>query len=67
MNTKRKYYYLLGDAEVVAEETYKDDDDNFSLFQLRVTDSDWIICKVQKINIEALINSLNYSINKFKF
>jgi len=63
----RKYYYLLGDAEVVAEETYKDDDDNFSLFQLRVTDSDWIICKVQKINIEALINSLNYSINKFKF
>lgn len=67
MNTKRKYYYLLGDAEVVAEETYKDDDDNFSLFQLRVTDSDWIICKVHKINIEALINSLNYSINKFKF
>jgi len=63
----RKYYYLLGDAEIVAEETYKDDDDNFSLFQLRVTDSDWIICKVQKINIEALINSLNYSINKFKF
>jgi len=63
----RKYYYLLGDAEVVAEETYKDDDDNFSLFQLRVTDSDWIICKVHKINIEALINSLNYSINKFKF
>jgi len=63
----RKYYYLLGDAEIVAEETYKDDDDNFSLFQLRVTDSDWIICKVHKINIEALINSLNYSINKFKF
>lgn len=64
----RKYYYLLGDAEVIAEETYKDNtDDNFSLFQLRIADSDWIICKVHKINIEAFINSLNSKINQFKY
>jgi len=63
----RKYYYLLGDAEIVAEETQRDiKDDNYSVFQLRLTDSDWIICRVHKVNIELLLNSLNNKINQFK-
>lgn len=67
MNTKRKYYYLLGDAEIVAEETQRDiEDDNYSVFQLRLTDSEWIICRVNKVNIENIIRSLNNIIEQYK-